>query len=137
MLGRRENGGWEGGIAEGVNTTNMMRSRSMTGPDHLHQSCISISLLTHELTNSLVRHRAQRFTTRVSSFKNSRRYLIISAAMPLGSLMRRLRRSVSTPRSPSFQSCFSSAVLPGLAVPSWTSSFSPRLLKLVCAQESE
>jgi hypothetical protein len=67
----------------------------------------------------------QRLTTRVSSLRNSRRYLAISAAIPLGSLMRFLRRSFNTPRRPSFHCCFSSVVLPGLAVPSCTSSVSP------------
>jgi hypothetical protein len=67
----------------------------------------------------------QRLTTRVSSLRNSRRYLAISAAIPLGSLMRLLRRSFRTPRRPSFHCCFSSVVLPGLAVPSCTSSVSP------------
>lgn len=77
---------------------------------------------------------SQRLTTLVSSLRNCRRYLAISCAIPLGSLMFFWRRSFRTLRKPSFHCCFSSWVLPGFAVPSWTRSFSPIRKKSVCVQ---
>lgn len=66
-----------------------------------------------------------KLTTRVGSWKYSRRYFAIAMAMPSGSLMFCLRSSWSTPRKPSFHRFFSSSVLPGLAVPSCRRSLSP------------
>ena len=67
----------------------------------------------------------QAVTTRKSSLKKCRRNLEISTAIPLGSLILFWRSSLSTARKPSFHRCRSSAVLPGLEVPSSTRTFSP------------
>lgn len=105
------------------------------------EDCMISKGKPHERARHMPRHTQRRLrrarptvhrlTTRVSSLRNCRRYLAISAAIPFGSLMLFLRSSFKTPRRPSFHCCFSCDVLPGLAVPSWTSSCSPK-----CAQVS-
>jgi hypothetical protein len=75
-------------------------------------------------------YNGHKLTTRVSSRKYWRRYFAISTAMPFGSLTFFVRSSFRTVRNPSFHLRCSSGVLPGLAVPSWTRSFSPRVCKV-------
>jgi hypothetical protein len=98
---------------------------------------VNVDGLTERPILRTSRSTVHRLTTRVSSLRNCRRYLAISRAIPLGSLMFRWRRSFRTLRRPSFHCCFSSCVLPGLAVPSWTRSFSPTSLKSVCVQGAD
>jgi hypothetical protein len=103
----------------------MLRQLRETGVKTLYRwvrvSSIMSAELLHEAKLMLQRasfYRYHRLTTRESSFRNCRRYLAISRAMPLGSLIFFWRSSFSTLRRPSFHCCFSSGVLPGLAVPS-------------------